>query len=383
VFVVVDSLSGAARRHRVRRGLGLVVGAVLVLAGAVAMLPLTFYVSAVLVLSIVDRTPTFGEVDAQLAIVLAGSAVVAVVCWRLGVPLIRGRRHLVLFLRRFGFTSATEALSFAVGGAVGRHWRMVTLDDHNIAPQGVARGSRWTIRLFRLALVAGAITLTVLAVRWLSGDAVDNLVDDMYESARSQAVEEGQNPIGAAIGALFVTLIVGIVVVMFGLLVFLVPMALAGVGAVLFSIGSRAVRNAERSKAIVISRHGDVERKSRLLVRRVRRVFAPRITVARVTDEFWQETVRRLAAMSAVVLVDVSEPSDNLLWEVGVLEDAARRWIPIGRVDRLEALTADPSPPANRLRQVLDRREVVGYRVEELPAFSEGLRQSLHVASAS
>ncbi|MEW8102774.1 MAG: hypothetical protein AB2785_13535, partial [Candidatus Thiodiazotropha endolucinida] len=46
--------------------------------------------------------------------------------------LIRGRRRLVLFLRRFGYDEATEALSFAAASTMGQRWRLVTLDDTTV-----------------------------------------------------------------------------------------------------------------------------------------------------------------------------------------------------------------------------------------------------------
>jgi hypothetical protein len=43
----------------------------------------------------------------------------------------------VLFLRRFGYDDATGAVTFAVNRTIGSTYRLVTLDDAEVAPLGV------------------------------------------------------------------------------------------------------------------------------------------------------------------------------------------------------------------------------------------------------
>jgi hypothetical protein len=150
----------------------------------------------------------------------------------------------------------------------------------------------------------------------------------------------------------------------------------------LLTVVGRSARRAERAKAVLVTRPPQVEKAARRVRRRSRRVLAPRITVLRVADPLWQAVVRRFAGESEVVLVDVSYPTDNLLWEVHTLESSRARWLPIGRVDRLEALAVDPAESAAELRAVLEGREVIGYRLDDPEPFSEGLRHSLNVLAA-
>lgn len=63
------------------------------------------------------------------------AALGSVLCAVVGVRLVRGNRRLVLFLRRFGHSQATAALTYAAT-TIGRSWRLVTLDDAQIAPIG-------------------------------------------------------------------------------------------------------------------------------------------------------------------------------------------------------------------------------------------------------
>src|SRR5258705_923219 len=62
---------------------------------------------------------------------------------RRGLRFARGGRTLVLFLRRFGYDDVTSAVTFAVTRMIGTAWRLVTLDDAEIAPVGVTAGARW------------------------------------------------------------------------------------------------------------------------------------------------------------------------------------------------------------------------------------------------
>ena len=73
------------------------------------------------------------------------STPIAIVGLKMGIRLLRGDRELVLFLRRFGYDDATKAVTFAAAKTVGGTWRLVTLDDKEIAPLGVPAGAR---RLF-------------------------------------------------------------------------------------------------------------------------------------------------------------------------------------------------------------------------------------------
>lgn len=76
----------------------------------------------------------------------------------LGSRLARGRRRLVLFLRRFGFSEASKMLSFAVTTAMGQRWRLVTLDDAEIAAIGSPK------RIYRFLRVQRWVAIPFLII---------------------------------------------------------------------------------------------------------------------------------------------------------------------------------------------------------------------------
>jgi hypothetical protein len=68
----------------------------------------------------------------------------------------------VLFLRRFGYDDATGAVTFAVTRTIGNTWRLVTLDDAEIAPLGVATSTRGVFRAIQLISNAGRALVELL-----------------------------------------------------------------------------------------------------------------------------------------------------------------------------------------------------------------------------
>src|SRR5713226_2377685 len=147
-----------AHRHRrglrrVRRGMSALVGGLMVAIGltaSVAWIPLiiVFVIQADGKLANPSRDQALSDMAYE---VFGASIVITVLGLVFGLRLLRGPRKLVLFLRRFGYGEATQAITFAAAKTVGRSWRLVTLDDAAVAPLGVAAAAR---RVFR----AGSLT---------------------------------------------------------------------------------------------------------------------------------------------------------------------------------------------------------------------------------
>ncbi|MEW6154210.1 MAG: hypothetical protein AB1673_09520 [Actinomycetota bacterium] len=378
-FVIVEDLvrPGDRRPRRLLRGPALVVGVVVVLAGLVLLLPAMFVMGAVVLSLRLNSSVDFGG-DPSVWLWVAGSLVAGYVAIRVGTRLVRGRRHAALFLRRFGFTDATEALSTAVARGLGRRWRLVTLDDQKVAPVGVGGRTQWLFRVTPWLLAAGLAVLLL----WVVPPWFDAQLERAIEGAASDAFEQADDPISGIFGALFAALIVGVVVGVMMMMVALVPAALAG-SLLLFSVGGRrAIRRAERRRAVVVDRRGQIDAVTRSVRRAANRIYAPRLTVVRCANEVWQDVVRRLAGLTDTVLIDVSEVSGGLLWELDELGPALRdHWALVGRHDRLQALLADPSADASRLRQVLDGQRVLAYRVDDLGRFEASLRRRLDMVA--
>jgi len=331
----------------VARSLAVLLGAVLLVVGVLA-LGLVALVALVLVTG-------SGSGDGERSQALATGAValvVAVVTSPLAVRLFRGRRRLVLFLRRFGFDDAASTVTFAAAKVIGRSWRLVTLDDDRVRALGGSAGPRRV-----LALVA-LVTVVALALGgyWLVEGGPDQLIDRTIAGTKA---EGGATDLGTEIGRILAGAIIAGLVVIFLLVVAIVT----GVSSLFSLVSYGSARRGDRAKSAVIATEADVRQRSRAVDRRSGRIFAPRLVVVRVTDPVWQAAVREFASLADAVLVDVSQASENLLWEIRTLLPAfGDRCILVGRHDLLTAATRDGHTIFNpALAEVLDGRTVLAY----------------------
>ncbi|MGH9225306.1 MAG: hypothetical protein ACRD2W_16330 [Acidimicrobiales bacterium] len=372
-FVIVDDVEARDAFPRVWRVPLVLIGLALVLVGLVAFLPAMFVIGAIVLGFRLNGTVELGDEPATWLWVVGG-VLAGYVVLRVGIRLLRGARQSALFLRRFGFTDATEALSTAVARGLGRRWRLVTLDDSKVAPVGVGGRSQWLFRVTPWLLGVGLFVILVWVLPGLFESQLDSAIDDVV----SQTVDEADDPISAVFGAFLATLIVGLVVGMILFIVTLAPAALAG-SVLLFSVGGRrAIRRAERRRATEVNEAGEVDDVTRRVRRQARRIYAPRLTVVRCADTVWQTVVRRLAELTDAIVIDVSEVSGGLLWELHELGPTrGREWVLVGRRDRLESLLSEDTPHAAQLRTVLDGQSVLAYRVDRFDRFETSLRARL------
>lgn len=282
-------LRRSARRLVV--GAGLVAVMVSLLACSVLVL---FVFAAGLALLSGDGLPPLG---ADTVGILGAATAVAVLAGPLGRRLLRGRRRMALFLRRFGFGEATAAVTAAVRTAVGGSWRVVTLDDEQVAPVGLPAAAR------RLPVVGVLVGMAAVgaAAWWLASGGLETVLggvaDEVIGSPSSL-----QELIGGLFAALAVMLAVGALV----LTLVLGGAALLGTVAV-FSTGSYlAGRRSERARTVEITSAADLGAVAAAVAERARRVLAPRLVVVRVAHEVWQQAVRALAQRADTVVVDVS-----------------------------------------------------------------------------
>jgi hypothetical protein len=215
-----------------------------------------------------------------------------------GVMILMSSKKLpVLYLRRFGLIAANRRISQAIERGLGRYYRVVTLDDSSFRPIEVPRWqrifSRVGISVVSLAFAVVAAALFFMNRLW--GPSHTNLRLNMVD----------------AIGAYIAT--VGFFIGMLGIPLLILFVLFAAMLAWRWHIR-------RRSRLEVRSR-GDIER----CLGRVRRlagwlgrpsIMAPQAVVVNVVDELWQETVSELAIHVGLVIVDVSEPTANLIWEL-------------------------------------------------------------------
>jgi hypothetical protein len=364
------------------RILAAVIGILLMAAGVLA--------SAVPLIYLIAVAISFGNADERAdlftrdSLVTVGVALaIVVVGLTAGLWLVRGRRRLGLFLRRFGFTDATKTISFAVAGGVGRAWRMITLDDAMVQSMGT---SRRNVRMTRITLVLGLAGLGLI-LWWLFGGGLTSWSNGVFNDVQ---VKPKDNSLGAALGAAILGPIVAAVIVAFFLVLVVMLGAVTVSVAAFGGISYRAARRATRDATIRITDTGQAVNAARDVARRIRGVLSPRLIVASVNPAHWQAVVRTLAGVSDAVVIDVSQPTENLLWEVQTMRDTlGGRWVLVGHrelVARLAGAEAEPpESPYRRLAVLLDGQEVLPYGSDraELRRFARTLRRKLRAVATS
>jgi hypothetical protein len=368
-FHIVDEVPAPARPlRRLVSALALLVGSVLILAALVsAITPVVYLVTVVIDVAGGKRISAPGTYLLLDTLFTAASLIA-------GLWLIRGKRRLVLFLRRFGFVEATQAVTFAAAKALGRSWRLVTLDDAEVAPVGTGRGLRW------LSIAAGvaAVAFVAWALFWLFGGG--------FERFASESTTVGKH--GGDFGDLFgqFVLTIFILPIVLALIVgffIVVPASFATAVAIFAWSSYGAIRSAEQAKTVRFTDEAGIEPTASAVLRRSQAIVGPGLAVARVASPIWQPVVQRLATVSSAVLIDISEPTDNLIWEIETLKPAMRsRWILVGEQERLRRMSASSgkqSAPQAKLLQLLDGEQVLAYSGErrELRRFARSLRARL------
>jgi len=328
-----------------------------------------------------DERAVFDAVGRLLVLLLVGSTG----AWLAGRYLVQARRGTVLWLRKFEYRNATRVVGAALDH-IGRTWRVVTLDDLSTPPVGVALGLRLPGRLLTLAgraepritqlaiafgrlitklSIVGLIALGVWS--WSQGELL-LLLDSLPGSGpRPDTLE-------ADLLLVFLALLVGQFVVLLAYVALrLALLPLFGLQMLLQGVHEQ-VTDAETAKLRTVRTAADIPAVASSVVAASQRALAPRLTVLRVDGAVWQETVVELARCCSAVILDVSQPTDNLLWEVEqVTSRIGSRIVFVGHADCLDSQHGMTSPDgadpgagdrAVRLRMLLDGAEVLAYTTD-------------------
>ncbi len=370
-------ITAAPRRARGRpsRWLAATTGVLLTVIGIALLVPaitILIFVIAIAVSSGDVDSPGL-EAVAYLAAMTAGGFVL----WAAGAKLLRGRPQTVLFLRKFGYDDAKDFVSHAASEALGRRWRLVTLDDLSTQPVGTKRWQQWLVRIVMIVAAVVAVWLVYQAVQVLL-----NPDDDIIDNAVDSAVEDGENPvagfIAAIVTAFVMAFVVALVTVMAALMVSFLTAVVGAFGMVTFA-ANRALTRAERDEWTPARSRDELIAFLDRTEQQRSKLFAPRIAVVRVIDALWKEAVSGLADISDAVLIDITQPTESLLWELQML---ARRpdieLVVIGAADQVRALKAsggfDRDDRASLA--VLGPRPVLVYG-DDRKAFARELRHML------
>lgn len=331
----------------------------------------------------------------QLAETWAVSLAVAIVASGAGVSLLRRRRRLILFLRRFGNAEATRAVTTAAASNLGQTWRLATLDDFEIEAIGlptptriaytaattvggglefaVHRSGQVATKLFWPAVIA---LVAIPIVDFLTRpEARRTAVPKEYFAILERIAVDHRLPasLHPDLHLAFIVSLFTVVLVVVAFLAYLALLlaSLVMIGPLSFARGAAGgLSAAERNKRIRIGGAVTVDVAAAMLTHASRGVFAPRLVVVTVPSPLWQSAVRRLAEVSTAVLVDVSMPTDSLLWEVETLSVLNAKLVVVGeyeRVRRLAGLDGSVVPPGSRearLLPFLDGREILAYTTD-------------------
>ena len=395
---IVFDYPGHQTRHNLVRMVAWVVGTLLVVVGLLAS-----------VVAIPSGVVTLGNLVGkwqheqmfspdfplrQVEIAFAVSSSVAFVGLRYGRRSVRGRRGVVLFLRRFGYQGSMQVVTFAVANTIGSAWRLVTLDDAAIAPVGADSSARLAFgigeRLVRIAIAVGKGVLA--SFKWITGVMWGvvalqalmvapnwrRLVEDgtldryvkIYASIMERRIpwayfEPSLSGAFAVLGTAAAFAFVGLLVLM-AVLLALFP--LFGI-VMVASSSADALKKAEGEKKQTLL---DVWRLPSMvsdISKRSRETFAARLVVVSVATRIWKETVSAFASMAARAIIDISDPTENLLWELAELERRCDgRFILIGEYSRIagwaEGISADEHPLSARLTELLGDRDVLAYTTD-------------------
>ena len=322
----------------------------------------------------------------QIEAAFVASLVVAVAGIRYGRRLFRGTRTIVLFLRRFGYDGAQQVVTYAVANTIGMSWRLVTLDDDEIAPVGVdttstvimTTGERivalaghaykavMTVFPWTIWGICGVVVLQVLAVAPNWERLLNEGIADRY-AAIFASVMERRIPVeyfDLSLSGAFAVLATVLAVAFAGLMVsFVVLLAMIPLfGFVIFASSSaEALRKAEQNKSVTLKQVHEIAPLVSRLATLGQQTFAPRLMVLRVSGSIWQPTVSALAAVASATIVDISEPTVNLAWEVSELDRLDQETRCIFIVDH--ARLSDPSNSSNaaHIASAIGDREGLAY----------------------
>jgi hypothetical protein len=328
-----------------------------------------------------DKDRTTGSSLSLTSVLLAlGVSCLVLVLLTIAAGRLARRRHgLVLYLRKFGFREGTAAVTSAAVGSLGRKWRLVTLDDHRTEPVSVGTRTRAVSAGLKAAgtvgnalirvpmalayaafLLAFWVTVLVLAHAYYQRRDVSYLVD-LYQNSNAHGQEGALVVLGSQIA--------------FASFVALVVLMLLGAAAQFFAVipnqfvlaVSRAAELMESAQRGGLSQRSDIGRVVAQISRSSHRSVSARLWVVKVAGQIWQDVVAAFAVRSERILIDVSQPSDNVLWEIEHLSpELAARCVFVGRHDRVSWLAEDAAErPVNeverRLQDALASRTVLTY----------------------
>lgn len=237
-----------------------------------------------------------------------------------GLNLLAAPKKPAVFLRRFGL-DVNSVVSRVIRKGLGRQFRFVTLDDGRFPAVDIPAFERWASRLGP-PIIAILVVMAALTAR--------QSYSQQYSSngAYAQTAAQMSAVMGFWVGLLWILIM-------------------------LAWIHTLRVRRMSR---YAISTESQLQRflfDMRLLDRwRLRlSLLRPQAIVAKVTDSFWQQCVSNVAKQFGIAVIDISEPTLNLQWEIEYLRKAEVRCVFIAEKSRLQSWIAESQDPTTTARE--------------------------------
>jgi hypothetical protein len=269
------------------------------------------------------------------------------------------RRSRVLFLRKFGYTDATKAVSAALDNMDRRRWLMVTLDDGKVA--GVATRAR---------AARGALSIGDALVKMMIGVAVSlakvyrvlfvlSIVATIAYFAVEVVIHSGsgvgltRNVLGTVVVCISI-FAAGIVTAVLSVPLFFTVLALNG---------DATDDRAARYMAETVEGMLEIRNKIR---DQTRSFFGSKLVVVTVGQNsdagLWKKAVSGFALHADAPLIDVSQPTESLVWEiVDMLDRFGGRCVFVGEAGRLAAMRAASTTEYATLSELLSESCVLAY----------------------
>lgn len=303
------------------------------------------------VLTWVSSTPWS---PAEATWVLLGSAVLLQGCAALMLLPKFSRIHMVLFLRKFRHTNASQTVSDAAS-RTGANWRFVSLDDTEMEPTGGSRGLLATTLVIgylpMVTLTSGTVGVVSKLVKmsfkiaifaWVMGVILHWFTEDVHLIA--ELTKYSGYVVAAVIGAWAIKWVL--------IAVFSLP--------VLLVMSIVTMNSNEWAKATNLSELKDI--RAEINPKQIGQTFAAKFRVVEVGIEFWRTAVSSVSVIATLPLIDVSEPTDAILWEVAeMISRFGSRCVFIGHRPQVEAFISSDDPIAARLHRLLAGKEVLVY----------------------
>lgn len=272
----------------------------------------------------------------------------------LALTLFSGKKKTVLYLRRFR-SELSVYFTQIIEDGLGRNFRIITLDDAKFKSLEVPNIEKWLSRIVpQLILIAVFPFIVSMMNMWV---APGSLQEEGYGYSL-------QYETTIMFAFFFVNLWILLILIL-----------------------AHRYRIRRNSK-LKIQNQRDLDYAC-YIVAKLRYWFlrsdisAPQATVMTVSDDLWRTAVIRLKEESEVALIDLSEPSENLIWEIKHILDSDQPHVFIAEATKLEdwlSSNKQTLSEGENLTEILKEQEILTYRANNDNSACSNFRKNLNRA---